>query len=933
MKLLQALILCFTVCVLFSQEQADAGFQYYYKEAVRLYEAENPTSETERKAIGYFNKTIEAVKKNPFLTTVLMDCYVKAGNLYQGQQKYINALPYYYNGIKTATEKKDSFFLYQFSLYLGTTKYSLSEIDSARFLFEKAAALSTGNQPFPDQPILFNSLGIIYYEASNYKQAINYFNQAVNRLPQTDTEYDESFVSFKNNIASCYAKLGEYQNALNQYKALVPYKQISEGLMQNIGHTFYSLEMYDSSMYYLKKAKPSETLNYARLVNEMALIYLTKGNLAQSEQMFDSAINLIRRLPGYYKNKDKASSYLYRSQLAEKQQLYNEAISWCNIALQELHFTFKAKRAADLPATVTDVVSPIVFFEVLQQKANLLYQKYKTEGEQQWGHYALQTWMLAIKTANYIKSNFDNDEAALFFNSNFSSRYKFAAALAVELYEQTSKEEYKNAFLLITESYKGNVLNANLSRSSAKASGILPDSLLNKEIELKQLLAVFTNRLNATVSDEGAALIRSKLTDIQVQLSRLHKQFETFPAYNSIDDDLFSDVITVTTIKENIGKGKAVVQMLWLDSTVLLFGCDNKESWLKKMVLSKENKTALQQTLASLYNFEEGIRFTGYEPSAQVYRLLKSSIPSSFFEKKHWVILADGLFNYLPFETLVTDKEERGYLAEEKIISYHYSLSSLISLQASAVNTSSSFAAAPFNSEGSNTNNFNFPQLPYSESEIEVWTGEKLKNSLATKQLFIKLAPKASVIHLATHAIAKTDSANQDQTFIQFYSKPKQQPDFTRLYLHELYSMRFEKKPLVILSACETATGINEAGEGLLSLGRGFLYSGCSGIISSLWKAEDKITAYLMKQTHGYLVQNFSADEALHFARIDFLKDGSIDARFKSPNYWGNFVYVGAVHLQKDRNIHTSSMKWIWIALLISLVSFVIWYFKKILHN
>ena len=258
MRLLSAFLLCCIITVLFSQEQVSAPFQSYYSKALDLYEADNPTPESEQLAVELFTKTIKAVRNNLQYRSILMDCYVKTGNIYQGQQQYQKALPFYYSGMSVAKKNNDSFFLYQYNLYMGSAKYSLSEIDSARLLFEQAASIAGFKKLLPDLPILYNSLGIIYYEAANYKQAINYFEQAINSLSQNDETYNESFVSFKNNIAGCYARLGENRNSLQQYLALLPYKQISAGLFQNIGHSYYSLGLYDSAMYYLQKTLPEK---------------------------------------------------------------------------------------------------------------------------------------------------------------------------------------------------------------------------------------------------------------------------------------------------------------------------------------------------------------------------------------------------------------------------------------------------------------------------------------------------------------------------------------------------------------------------------------------------------------------------------------------------------------------------------------------------
>ena len=73
------------------------------------------------------------------------------------------------------------------------------------------------------------------------------------------------------------------------------------------------------------------------------------------------------------------------------------------------------------------------------------------------------------------------------------------------------------------------------------------------------------------------------------------------------------------------------------------------------------------------------------------------------------------------------------------------------------------------------------------------------------------------------------------------------------LYAPEISNLKLDSTQLVILSACETGTGQLVKGEGLMSLSRAFAYAGCPDIITSLWKAEDKTTAFLTQQLHYYL--------------------------------------------------------------------------------
>ncbi|HMU58363.1 MAG TPA: CHAT domain-containing protein, partial [Chitinophagaceae bacterium] len=109
----------------------------------------------------------------------------------------------------------------------------------------------------------------------------------------------------------------------------------------------------------------------------------------------------------------------------------------------------------------------------------------------------------------------------------------------------------------------------------------------------------------------------------------------------------------------------------------------------------------------------------------------------------------------------------------------------------------------------------------------------------------------------------------------------------------------------------ETGTGQLVRGEGLMSLSRAFTYAGCPNIITSLWKAEDKTTAYITKQLHYYLGKGYTKDKALQFAKLDLLKSDEISPAMKSPNYWAHLIFIG----EYEPVQHGSN--WIWIALVI----------------
>jgi hypothetical protein len=124
----------------------------------------------------------------------------------------------------------------------------------------------------------------------------------------------------------------------------------------------------------------------------------------------------------------------------------------------------------------------------------------------------------------------------------------------------------------------------------------------------------------------------------------------------------------------------------------------------------------------------------------------------------------------------------------------------------------------------------------------------------------------------------------------------------------------------VILSACETAGGINAAGEGLLSLSRAFMYAGSKGMISTLWKTEDQVSAKLMQYLYAEMDNGYPPEEALQRAKLLFLDDNTISEKYKTPNYWSNFIYVGQIG-KKEIQLNTSLM----YVLILGTMGLLIW--------
>jgi CHAT domain-containing protein len=116
---------------------------------------------------------------------------------------------------------------------------------------------------------------------------------------------------------------------------------------------------------------------------------------------------------------------------------------------------------------------------------------------------------------------------------------------------------------------------------------------------------------------------------------------------------------------------------------------------------------------------------------------------------------------------------------------------------------------------------------------------------------------------------------------------------------------------LVVLSACETASGRILKGEGVQSMAQAFLQAGSRAVVASLWNVDDSATRATMSQFYeSVLLGQRRGAEALRDAKnLNELKrnvrnhgnargdsvHGPSTSNVGHPYYWAPFIYVGAI--------------------------------------
>jgi tetratricopeptide (TPR) repeat protein len=142
-----------------------------------------------------------------------------------------------------------------------------------------------------------------------------------------------------------------------------------------------------------------------------------------------------------------------------------------------------------------------------------------------------------------------------------------------------------------------------------------------------------------------------------------------------------------------------------------------------------------------------------------------------------------------------------------------------------------------------------------------------LTDSQASQQQLDELARKGALgryrfLHLATHGTADwrmpLHSAlilSRDQLPDPFQQLEAGRPVYDgRLTAEEVLSKWKLDADLVTLSACQTALGKYERGEGFLGFAQAFILAGSRSVVLSLWKVDDAATALLMERFYANLL-------------------------------------------------------------------------------
>ncbi|HZY81950.1 MAG TPA: CHAT domain-containing protein, partial [Cyclobacteriaceae bacterium] len=469
----------------------------------------------------------------------------------------------------------------------------------------------------------------------------------------------------------------------------------------------------------------------------------------------------------------------------------------------------------------------------------------------------------------------------------------------------------EDAFL-VAEHSKAALLLENTKDLRAKTMAGVPDSLVERERDLRIELAYYkTNLYQAHKNKDTSAItaFEKNIFDSQRKLEAFKSKLErSFPAYFKLKYD--SKIVRLPDVQKDLLKNTTVLQYFVTDDDIYCFVISRTKADIKRLPINDDLKSTVANYQKSLTDFSFIMNNQSKADSLyqETARDLYSLLMIGGAEQK-LIIIPDDFLAQLNFGTLLYEDvngknyASLPYLATKHTISYAYSSAFLGETNKRRVSNFAGFAPSYDQVDYTDVDSAMHPMaalvvrsgnlpLPGATEEVnaisKLMNGESWINEEATETNFKKYSGDYDVLHLAMHSLLNDEEPRYSELL---FNHRKDNENDGYLTIAEIYNLKLNAQ-LVVLSACSSGFGKIQNGEGPISLSRAFSYAGCPSVVMSLWKVPDLVTTSIMKNFYESLSDGLSKDEALQAAQVKFLNENK-DPIYSHPYYWAGFVVIG----------------------------------------
>ncbi len=845
---------------------------------------------------------------------------------------------------------------------LGSAYINIKEYEKALINMNNALRIATEKPDGIPADIvagIYNNIGVCYSQLGDFSKAKIYFEKTESFYGSSPGGNKTDFINLLNNLAATYNSLGLKNESAAYYD-----KGVKLALSDNSYLDYNIINSY--SIFLSDSKKTNEGARLLKLALDRAGSRFGSDNRLYYEVLSNYAGYLVankidnEKALKYY---EKCLEYVRKND--QDAFLVNSVIKGYSLALeasgqsikaleniQKLLFTNKQNPDSENnysnPA-VEDLKPDITTLRTLKVKYDILWSIYRKTSDMKAITAASNTSRLMVLLLDKVRVNISEEESRLILGDRYRESYLDVIRDFNLLYRKTGDKRYLETLFEYSE--KSKVAGLLTSARELKAAQLhLPPDVGNFEKELQREI----NLYDAKISEETARdnpnteLIlgwkESLLEGTRKRDSLILVLEKKYPDYYAIKYN--TGTIGMNDIQAVVGRNGNYVNYILSDTLLYTFVVNRKhhEFLVQRIDSSFFNDLRQFRNLLSKPSptDDASLNFKDFQTTGnRLYRILVEPF-RSYLISDRVVISPDNYLSYLPFESFPVNikmtegirYKELNYLMNDLDISYTYSATFMSETRKKDNNGDNKLIAfAPDYPEtidiqsvisarqgGMGTLN----DLPFARQEAEyisgITGGTLFENKKALESVFKKESGKYDIIHLAMHTLLN-DKEPMRSTLI--FSHANDSTDDGYLKTFEIYGIPLKAK-MVVLSSCNTGIGMLYSGEGILSLARGFIYSGSLSVVMSMWEIEDKSGTEVVKMFYDNLEKGYSKSVSLKRARTLFLKDA--DQLRSHPYFWSSLVVYG-----NDSALYHHNKLKISLALisLLVLILAVIYYLKR----
>lgn len=335
--------------------------------------------------------------------------------------------------------------------------------------------------------------------------------------------------------------------------------------------------------------------------------------------------------------------------------------------------------------------------------------------------------------------------------------------------------------------------------------------------------------------------------------------------------------VQIADAQPHLSADQALIEYFASDDELIAFVVTQKRVTAQRLAISPATVRQKQQQLQ--LNFAIGQRtgqFAHLRNSAQqilryLYDGLIAPLIADCQQASQLIIVPHGILHYLPFAALYDGAQhliERFELRQLPASSFlaHYKRGRENGARGRGEPLIAGYATAG--------------QLEHIEREVAVVAAQWGSSpQVASRALLDERVADSRLIHLAAHAVFRADN-----------------PLFCGLQLADgwlttldVFGWRISAE-LVTLSACDTGRTVVGGGDELLGLMQAFITAGAASLVMTHWAVEDAATATLMATFYKHLHKGVAKARALQLAQTTLLAD----PHYSHPYFWAAFMLIGA---------------------------------------